>query len=378
MRSENVKCCYAAEAYAYWNGIKAVAHGADPYTDELTRQNDRFYFGSNFDPRSFEPERFAYPVSATVPLLPLGWLDFPAASKILLVLFGVPLCLWIGWLRGRWDDRTLFYTVLAFSSYPVLYDWISLQPTVFFLALAVGGLGLFRSGYEITAAAVLVLSLGKPHVALPIALSILIAALAEWRLHKRFLAWVAFFAVAMGLLSTLIRPGWIWRWLEVARDYADYSPHSMVDSWFGSAGGAVSVVLLLGVATLLWVRRDSDLLLQAAISTVFLFVVMPYRTYNAACLVVPLVWVADNVEAIKASGAIYQLALAAVQLAVVAFWLLTAAGAVLLPRGGPYWKINFMLPVAGVRIVLFALLAMMTALCFRKVQVGEASSPFAG
>jgi len=36
-----------------------------------------------------------------LPLPPSGWLDFSAAG-VMLVLFAAVLCLWVGWLHGRW------------------------------------------------------------------------------------------------------------------------------------------------------------------------------------------------------------------------------------------------------------------------------------
>ena len=371
MEAEKVRCCYAAEAYAFWNGMRAITHGLDPYSDEVTRQNDIYYFGGDSGPLGFEPQRFAYPVSATVPLLPLGRVTFRNASVVMLVTFGMLLCVGIACLRGSWDTKTVFYTAFAFCSYPVFYDWISLQPTIFFLTLAVISLGLFRARYSIASAAALVLALGKPHIALPIILPMLIATVVEWRERKSFAVWTIAFAVGLVSVSMMLRPNWIKQWLAVARAYNEYSPHSLMRSWLGAAGPAASVALVVAVVVLLWLRRRADLLQLAAISTVLLFVVMPYRTYNAACFVVPLVWVADNIAAIKASGAIHQMAVAAVQVAVVALWVLTAAAALLLHAGGSYWQTSFMLPVAGVRILLYALLLMVAVCCFARAELNH-------
>ena len=62
------------------------------------------------------------------------------------------------------DNHTLIATALILSSYPVLYDVISLQPRILFLGLAIAALALFRSGdpLQLSPAAI---SRSKPQIA---------------------------------------------------------------------------------------------------------------------------------------------------------------------------------------------------------------------
>jgi len=314
-----------------------------------------------------------YPMYAALPLLPLGWLSFSSASAVLLLLFAVLLGLWIGWLRVRWDARTLLATALIFCSYPVLYDFVSLQPTILFLGLAIAALALFRAGRLVGAGAMAAIALGKPQIAVPILLPLLIVTAAQWRDRRRFAISLTAFLAGLGLVATILQPNWIQEWTRAARAYAAYSPPSLMISWFGRMGIGASIVLFLFALIVLWRHRRSDLLFQVAISTVLLYPLMPYRTYNATLLCVALVWLADHQDGIKACGSMHQIVLAIVRVAVVAVWLFTAAGAVLL-RVPRWWEIGLVLPVEGLRVLTLALLAMFVLLSFEKVGVAGDSS----
>ena len=377
MRAERVNCCFAIEGYPFWNATRAIVHGLDPYGESSTAQNDVAFYGGSSHALGFEPQAFAYPMFAALPLLPLGWLSFSVASPVLLALFAVLLGLWIGWLRGRWDARTLMATALIFCSYPVLYDFVSLQPTILFLGLAIAALALFRAGQLVGAGAVAAIALGKPQIVVPILLPLLIVTATQWRERRRFAISLTAFLAGLVLVATILQPHWIDEWIRAARDYAAYSPPSLMISWFGRVGIGASIVLFLFALTVLWRHRRSELLFQVAISTVLLYPLMPYRTYNATLLCVALVWLADHEDAIKASGSMHQIVLAIVRVAVVAVWLFTAAGAVLL-RVAKWWQIGLVLPVEGLRVLTLALLAMFLLLSFEKASVMGDSSGAVG
>lgn len=373
MRAEGVRCCFAIEGYPFWNATRAIVHGLDPYSESSTAQNDVAFYGGLSHALGFEPQAFAYPMYAALPLLPLGWLSFSVASAVLLVLFALLLGLCVGWLRGRWDARTLIATALIFCSYPVLYDFVSLQPTILFVGLAIAALALFRAGRLVGAGAMAAIALGKPQIAVPILLPLLIVTAAQWRERRRFAISLTAFLAGLVLVATILQPNWVQEWIRAARAYAAYSPPSLMISWFGRMGIGASLVLFLFAVMVLWRHRRSDLLFQVAISTILLYPLMPYRTYNATLLCVALVWLADNEDGIRASGSMHQIVLAIVRVAVVAVWLFTAAGAVLL-RVPRWWQIGLVLPVEGLRVLTLALLAMFLLLSFEKVSVTGDSS----
>ena len=64
-----------------------------------------------------DDRRLKYPLPATFPVLPLGYLTFQSADKMALCTMAMLIPLTIGWLRARWNGTTIAYTVLAFASY---------------------------------------------------------------------------------------------------------------------------------------------------------------------------------------------------------------------------------------------------------------------
>jgi len=361
MRAETGgRCCFTSEGYVLWNGLRSIATGVDPYSGEVSLQNEIYLYGSSAGPRGLEPQRFAYPMYTVLPLLPIGWLGFQAASRVLLVVFGVLLAYWVGWLRGRWDRRTLLYTILIFATYPVLYDFVSLQPTVLALALVIAGLALLRSRQFAWAAVAVAVSMIKPQIAFPVLLPILVAAVGS-KDYRRFIAWLAAAGVTLALLAGMLRHGWIAAWLSAARDYARYSPHSMASGWFGSAAPAISGIVALSLIAVLWITRHSDLLFRASLSMVVLYPLLPYRSYNAAVFMVPVIWLADNAARVKANGGLHELALGFTRVAVAALWVFTAVGAALLWSAS--WQVGFMLPILGLHVLFFSLCAVMLMQC---------------
>src|ERR1019366_10180400 len=123
---------------------------------------------------------------------------------------------------GRWDRTTVLYCALTFSSYPVIYGLQARQPTLLFFGLAVGSFALLRSGRLIPAAMLAALSAGKPQIALPVLLPMLIWTLARWHERKRFAIAFATSLLALLVISSIVSPGWMPEWLDSLRDYSQY------------------------------------------------------------------------------------------------------------------------------------------------------------
>jgi hypothetical protein len=358
MKAESLTCCFAIEGYPLWNAARAISYSTDPYSDIVTEQNDIASYGTSSASRGVEPQRFVFPIYAALLMLPIARLTFHTASTVLLALFTGLLCLWIGWYRGVWDRRTTLYTALALCSYPVFYGLVSLQPTILFIAMAIASLALFRSGSWAAAAALTVLSLAKPQVALAIALPMVVVSLSTYRLRWRFIAYLIGFGTAVAAITLALWPTWVREWIMAARAYASCAPAPMAVSLFGSFGRVGYLLIAAGYLLSLWLFRRSSLAFQISLSIVLLYLLAPYRTYNAVILVIPLIWLLDNAAAVKDSGAAAQIALAAVRIAVIAVWILTAVGALLLRLG---WQpdIGVLLPVLALRWLFFALLGAM-------------------
>ena len=355
MGNVGLKSGQSNDFFLLWNASRAVLHGVDPYSDEIARQNQIEEYGTTAVAVGEQCDyRLVYPIQATFPVLPLAWLDFRFADKIALILMTAVVALSIGWFRGLWDGTTLLYALLAFASYPVIVALQMHQPTLLFFGLMLGSFALLRSRHLILAGCVAALACGKPQIALPVLLPMLIWSLAEWRQRKRFA--IALVATVLGLflLSCVISPGWVPRWLDSLHGYSQYVHPSLVVGFLGAkAGLVVSGMLALGLAAALWLNRDRDLAFQIALSTAVFSLLIQGEFYNMAILLVPAVWVADNVKRLHDSGPVNQIALAFVRIALAEFWLANAVGAVLFhttPLGKTIaWEISVAMtfPVVG-------------------------------
>lgn len=103
-----------------------------------------------------------------------------------------------------------------------------------------------------------------------------------------------------------------------ASSLRQYARGPLVVLYFGSdIGTALSVVLLLGLAAAFWQHRQSDLLFQVPLSVSIFQAITPYEPYNVLMLLIPVVWIVDNAHEIAESGAVNQIALAAVRVALI-------------------------------------------------------------
>jgi hypothetical protein len=352
-----------SDFYPLWNGGRDLLQRADPYSRQATEHNDIAAYGST-EGAPLE-QRFPYPVYATFSLLPLSLLDFRFANQIAFWLFAALTALSVGWLRGKWDSTTALYGILTFSSFPVIFALQIRQPTLFYFGLVAGSFALIRPGHLIPAAILAALSAGKPQVALPVLLALLIWSLARWHERKWFAISLATALLALLSISQLVSPGWIPKLLAALRAYSQYAPPSLVISFLGPKFGlAVSGLMFLGLIAILWLRRQSDLLAQTALSVVVIHLIVPYQFYNAIMLLIPALWIADNAHRIAARGAVNQITLAAVRIAFVALWLANAIGAVLFHLSPMAGNIAVQLPPLAARILLATLVVMMLVQCF--------------
>jgi hypothetical protein len=367
-RGSNLNRGGVTDFYIPWNASRVLLNHVDPYSPEVTKQNQIANFGATSQALGEKDERrFAYPIYATFPIMPLGLIDFGTANEITFWLLAVLALLSVGWLRGKWDKITALYCVLGFSSYPVILALQVRQPTVLFFALAVGGFALLRADRLVLAAMLAALSTGKPQLALPIVLPMLMWTFAGWHERKRFA--ISFFTSLLALLSlsSIVTPGWIPEWIAALRAYSQYAGLSVVNSFLGNEIGlAVSGLLFVGVIATLWLHRKSDLLFQIAFSVVIFQLIIPSFIYSEIILLIPAIWVADNAARIATCGWVNQLTLAAVRVAFIELCLANAVGAVLLHTTMLGKSIAWSIGVHGLMVIplLWSLVAMMIVQSF--------------
>ena len=364
----------ATDLFPVWNGARAVLHGIDPYSDEVTRQNEVTAYGATArEVGTTVEQRFAYPVYAVAPWLPFGLIPYSVANVIVFWLYAALVVLLVGWIRGKWDRTTLLYVALCFCSYPILYDLQTRQPTVCYFALGVAGMALLRRRGLVTAGALLALAAGKPQIALPLILPMLIWTVTEWRERKSFALGFGITWAALIGLSTIAAPHWIPEWLSAARLYAHYIRPPLVVSAFGAKiGMLVSAVSFLALVVTLWICRRSELLFQLSLSVVVLQFIVPYQTYNALLLLIPVIQVADSAGTLKASEGFGQLALAAVRISLVGLWTANFVGIILWRRSVEWQLIAWGLPGAMVQMLLLALLVTMSVQVYSMYQLAQA------
>jgi hypothetical protein len=351
--------------YPLWNASRSVLHHIDPYSSEVTEQNEIAAYGMTAATRGTPVrQRFAYPVYATFPVLPLGLVNAGAARRIALCFFMLLVALLVGWLRAEWDGRTALYTILTFASYPTIFALQECHPTLLFLGLAIGAFALLRSGRLILAGMVAAFATAKPHVALPILLPMLSWSLARWHSRKRFAISLVLCSAALVCVASMLVPGWVPEWLAALRAYSQYIYPSFVVLSFGKKlGTVVSVGLLLGLAAVLRLHRERDLLFQAAICAPVIYLITPFVNYNAILLLIPAVWIADNSRFIKDAGAASQITLALLQVAFAAFWLAPPLGALLFHTTPFGKKIAWALTGIMISPLLASITAVMAVQC---------------
>src|ERR1019366_3582426 len=363
-----LKVGVVGDFYPIWTATRAIMRHVNPYGPEVSEQNQIQAYGATAKALGEKDEyRFAYPVYATFPLFPLDLLDFHTANEIALWLFAGLSALSVGWLRGKWDKTSAFDCVLSFSSYPVIIALQVRQPTVLFFALAVGGIALLRADRLVPSGILAALSTGKPQVALPIVLPMLMWTFAAWHDRKKFAISFFTFLLALLSLSSIVTPGWIPEWIAALRAYSQYAGLSIVDSFLGNEIGlAVSGLLFVGLIATLWLHREADLLFQIAFSVVIFQLILHSFIYSEIILLIPAIWVADNATRIATCGWVNQLTLAAVRIAFIEFWLANAVGALLLHTTMLGKSIAWSMGIRGLMVipVLWSLVAMMIVQLF--------------
>jgi hypothetical protein len=258
-----------SDLYARWWGAHEVLlHRRDPYSPAVTREIQIVIYGAPV--ASEHPGDaaelaggFAYPVYVVFLMWPTVHWTFPVARDLFLCVFVAvtlaSLLLWLYWLGWRPPAATL--TVLAvftFASFPVLQglklENLSLL-VAFLVAATMASLVAeqFAMGGLLLAGATI-----KPQFVLLLIPWLAVWTIGDWQ-RRRGLAWSFSAALAVLMLGgEVIAPGWVSRFLTVARAYRRYTyGHSLLDVWFSPrVGPIVAAVLVLVVLAVCWKLRS--------------------------------------------------------------------------------------------------------------------------
>ena len=254
-----------SDLYARWWGAhELLLHHRDPYGVEVSREIQKVIYGAPLSSSGVDDPQalgggFAYPVYVAFLLWPTLWIPYVVVQRCFDVL--LPLCTFLSlllWLRAlNWRPHvSQFVTVSLFvlGSFPSLQG-AKLQNlsllVAFLIAATVAALAADRL---VIAGITLAIATIKPQFVFLLALWLCAWALHDWKNRQRF---VWSFGLTMVLLvgaGELIAPGWIPRFLHVARAYREYTfGHSVLDLWFTPRIGVfIAAGLTFGVAKLCW------------------------------------------------------------------------------------------------------------------------------
>jgi hypothetical protein len=249
-----------------WLGVSATLHGDDPYSDQTTIHIQSIYYGRPLrlsEQSTHNHVAYAYPAYTAIVLAPLAHMGFATARHAFLLtmplLLAASILLWLRILEVQLPkNRTALWTLLALTSFPVIWALRLQQPTILVAIFVAFGCWMLKTSNDTSAGLLMALSTIKPQLVLP-----LIAWMILWSLtHRRWRFVYSFGSVFTALLiaAHLLVPGWFSHWRSSATALLQYTHqrttlHAMVGKW-------AAIVLTAALATittrLLWKLRRCD------------------------------------------------------------------------------------------------------------------------
>ncbi len=222
--------------------------------------------------------------------------------------------------------------LLALAANPVTIAIIMRQPSVLFFGFSVAALAALRADRIVTAAVLTGLAINKPQIGLLVLLPSLTWSLNNRKRGKSFLLYFAIFVILQFVAALIVRPDWVHGlvyatklYLYQLRQFHDHE--SLVISVFGQNAGRLVTIMIFGaLVTLLAATREREMLFHASLTATALYLIGPFVAYNAILLIVPAIWIADNWQAIRQTGAAGEVSLASVTLAFLGLWVVPMVG----------------------------------------------------
>ena len=262
-----------SDLYPRWLGARELfLNDRDPYSDEVTADIQRGYFGRALDPKGendpVDEQRFAYPLYVVFLLAPTIKLPFESVRTLynwLAAILSVA-SVWL-WLRAFGHRRPGLAVViggmLLLGNYAVVQALLLQQPALIVAALIAAAVAATSAGMFRTAGFTLALAMIKPQSTAAIAGWLLMWAASKWNERRSlFISFLTTMAV-MSIGAELLLPGWIWKWRQALSAYMGYAQTpAYLQIFFGRFGVAIGVLLWIAAGILCWkIRRkpaDSD------------------------------------------------------------------------------------------------------------------------
>jgi hypothetical protein len=270
-----------SDLYPRWLGARELLlHHRNPYGNDVTAEIQKGYYGRELDAaRPGDPkdrQGFAYPVYVVFLLAPLVGFSFHGVQILFnWLLVGLTAAsVWL-WLRAlRWElplPAVAACIALTLGSFPAVQGIKLQQLSLLVAALLGASAACVASGFLFLGGALLALATIKPQLAWPLVAWLLLWALSDWQVRRRF---VLGFGLAMALLlagAEIILPGWWRMFAEAIGQYHQYTQNQsvlevMLNQVLDSASGGIvcrvgaqvlEVIALLACAPVLWkLRRE--------------------------------------------------------------------------------------------------------------------------
>jgi hypothetical protein len=260
-----------------------VINGRDPYSAEATYQIQQTMYGDLDALHRQNQQRFAYPLFAVLPAVPLGLISFSSAQQICLWggigLAVATVWLWCGSIGYRFGI-VMCATVLAAP--PISLGIILRQPTVLYLFLLALTAYFFKRERYFLAGIAGALASAKPQLAIFVLGPLAIYTLIDWKKRKGFIFSTALTIVTLCGLSFAWEPSWFSHWIATVKAYGNYGRFIEFYNWG----------LFLPIYLWLWKNRalmlDGPFLKEVLFLAPTAIVSAGYAIVALSCLLNPL------------------------------------------------------------------------------------------
>jgi hypothetical protein len=358
-----------SDLYPRWLGARELLlHGRNPYSDEITVEIQKGYYGRPLNPSLANDPRdqqaFAYPVYVVFLLAPTIRLPFELVQSgfrwLLVGLAAAGVLLWLKVLRWKLSFAGKFICViLLLGSFPELQGIRLQQLSLLVAALLAAGVVCLSSGYLFVGGAFLALATLKPQLALPLAAWLFLWTFSDWKIRWRF---AAGFAAAMAFLlaaSQILLPRWEKMFWTAIEEYHNYTGNqSVLDqlvNWqLGRLGGsALSGIVVLISGIVLWrIRTDAHTSENfgraiALVIALTVLVVPMFAPYNQVLLLPSILLLAKEGARLTSSSLLVRTAYALGVFAIAWAWLASIGLTVV-------WFISRSAAMGGWKLPLYA------------------------
>jgi len=335
-----------SDLYPRWFGARELLlHGRNPYSQEVTREIQRGYYGRSLDPpHPGDPKDqagFAYPVYAVFLLAPFVHAQFSVVQAwgewILGLLALTSLLMWQRVVGSRFPIvGSLAAMLFLLASYPFVEAASLQQPVLLVMALLAGSFLARNRGRLFLSGVLMAVATIKPQtVVFPVILMLMWVSW-NWRERRR---WFYGFAATMLVLlaaSEYLLTGWLFQFYGALRAYQTYmAGNSLLDmfmtphwAWLGRT------VIVIGILWVNWKSRgalESSVESRRALSLTLAGAVLSapnLGTYNQILLVPAMLLIVEQWNTIL-RGSRFVRGIASLMLTILA-WPWVASGALAL------------------------------------------------